>query len=329
MEADISDLPGIGRERRHPETRIGEIGRERAASAASVAGATLRRVSWGAILALMIQFMLGLFGLGLGLSSPLRTDAGIFSVGGLWAVIVVLVGVFAGAFAAGRFAGIPSRIDGALHGVVTWAVTALLSLYLLTAGAASLVGGAFGVLGQSVDAMARAAETLAPGAAPVVPGLADGAQQLFAAAPAQPVTGGTDDVASGDGAPQAQPATQADRDAAYAQVTEALAAADDQARGQAVDSVARVAGVARPEAERRVNAFAERFAAARADMERARSAAAGRRRMKASAFSPAPLRGPRSPPSSQCFSAWRSARSAAFSGAPTASPRAGLRVTER
>lgn len=278
-------MPGIGRERRHPETRVSEIGRERVAGATTGAtGGTLRRVSWGAILAgailaLMIQFMLGLFGLGVGLSSPGGSASGIFSVSGLWAVLVVLVGVFVGAFAAGRFAGIPSRIDGALHGVVTWAVTALLALYLLSSGAASLVGGAFGVLGQSVETMARAAETLAPGSSSLADVLEGSAQPLFAAAAAQPAAAqdgetADDASASGEQAPRSAVASRADRDAAYTQVLAALSAADGEARGPAVDAVARVAGVARPEAERRFAAFAERFAAARAEMESARSAAA-------------------------------------------------------
>ena len=272
-EADIADLSGTGRDRaRHAETRINDLGRERAGPSA----ATFRRLSWGAILAgailaLMIQFMLGLFGLGVGLSSPTGPASGIVSLGGLWAVFVVLVGVFAGAFAAARFAGIPSRIDGALHGIVTWAVTALLALYLLTSGAASLVGGAFGVLGQSVGDMATAAEALVPGSSSLAQSLRGGSEPLFA--PASRAAGADEAGASAPPAPGI--AAPAARDAAYAEVVAALSGGDDQeARGAAVDAVARVAGVDRAEAERRFDSFAERFAEARTTMEAARRTAA-------------------------------------------------------
>ncbi|NDW06106.1 hypothetical protein [Jiella pacifica] len=281
-EAEIADLSGAGRDRaRHAETRINDLGRERASAPA----ANLWRVSWGAILAgailaLMIQFMLGLFGLGVGLSSPTGTASGIVSVGGLWAVFVVLVGVFAGAFAAGRFAGVPSRIDGALHGVVTWAVTALLALYLLSSGAASLVGGAFGVLGQSVGEMATAAEALAPGSSSLADSLKGSSEQLFAPAPRP--SGGAAEAEAGAATPDqsapasgsAAPAAPADRDVVYAEVVAALSDGDQQARGAAVDAIAGVAGVARAEAERRFDGFAERFAQARTEMEAARRAAA-------------------------------------------------------
>lgn len=241
--------------------------------------ATLRRISWGgilagAILALMLQFMLGLFGLGVGLTSASSGAGGIVSLAGLWAVFIVLIGVFAGAYAAARFSGIPSRVDGMLHGVVTWAVTGLLALYLLTSGAASLVGGAFGVLGQSIDDLTTSAEALTARPAAMTNALDASAELLFAPAPAS---------ASGDGAepaPQAGAAAQSpvsatDRQAVRAEVAAALAAKDDEAmRGAAVEAIARAAGVDRAEAERRFSAFGERAAKAKSDMEAQRSAAA-------------------------------------------------------
>ncbi|MBP0616735.1 hypothetical protein [Jiella mangrovi] len=279
MEAGIADLSGTGREKRLADSRIAELGRDRASAPA----ATLKRISWGgilagAILALMIQFMLGLFGLGIGLSSPMGGSAGVFSVAGLWAVLVVLVGVFAGAFAAARFAGIPSRIDGVLHGVVTWAVTGLLALYLLTSGAAALVGGAFGVLGQSVDDMTRAAQALTSNASSLGQTLRPGSGRLFMPAPASNAGEAAGQVSSDTPAPAAPAApapSAADRDAAYAQVVAGAAKdAEPEARAAAVDAIAETAGVARPEAERRFDTFAERYAKARSDMETSRDAAA-------------------------------------------------------
>ncbi|MBO0904486.1 hypothetical protein [Jiella sonneratiae] len=252
---------------------MSELGRERAATPVG----TLRRISWGgivagAILALMIQFMLGLFGLGVGLSTATGAPGGILSVAGIWAVVVVLVGVFAGGFAAARFAGIPSAVDGALHGIVTWAVTALLALYLLTSGAAGLVGGAFGVLGQSVDDMARAAEALGPASASLGASLKANSAQLFA-----PAEAGADGAASGEAAAPEGAATPQDRDAAYSEVLDAAAAkGDGEARNTAISAIARTAGVGRAEAERRFDAFAERYGKAQAAGEADRQAAASR-----------------------------------------------------
>ena len=219
----------------------------------------------------MIQFMLGLLGLGIGLTSATSVSGGLFSLAGLWAVFIVLIGVFAGAYAAARFAGIPSRIDGMLHGIVTWAVAGLFALYLLTSGAASLVGGAFGVLGQSIDEMSTAAKALAPDAGGATDPIKGSGDLLFAPPPVA-----EDAAVSGSAPTTQQTSSQPERDAVLAEVSAAISAPDDTAlRAAAVDAIARTAGVARAEAERRFTVYAERAGQARAEMEAHRTAAAG------------------------------------------------------
>src|SRR6476619_4773926 len=124
------------------------------------APAAIRRISWGAIAAgivvvLVVQLMLMLLGLAIGTAtidpattgSPEATTLGIG--GGIWWLLATAISVFAGAWVAGRLAGMPTSTDGMLHGIVTWAAATLLGIYLLTTTIGGLVGGAFGALGTA------------------------------------------------------------------------------------------------------------------------------------------------------------------------------------
>ena len=115
--------------------------------------AALRRVAWGAVfagafVALAINFLLGVLGLAIGATTidpatgdtPSREALGVGA--GIWWLVIGVVALFAGGFAAGRLAGLRRRWEGPMHGVVTWAVWASL---------ASLVIGP--VLGRMVPPM--------------------------------------------------------------------------------------------------------------------------------------------------------------------------------
>jgi ElaB/YqjD/DUF883 family membrane-anchored ribosome-binding protein len=52
----------------------------------------------------------------------------------------------------GRLAGILTREDGALHGVVLWSVSTLVVAWLVMSGVGTLVGGAFGVVSRTASA---------------------------------------------------------------------------------------------------------------------------------------------------------------------------------
>jgi amino acid transporter len=69
--------------------------------------------------------------------------------------------VFAGAWVAGRLAGMPDRTDGMLHGLVTWGLAMLLLIYLLTTAVSSLVGGAFGIVGSAMQTAGQGAHAAA------------------------------------------------------------------------------------------------------------------------------------------------------------------------
>ena len=140
--------------------------------------AAIKRVSWGAIfagalVAVVSGFVLNLLGLGVGLQTfDPATDADSasgFGIGqGVWTVISSLASLFAGGWVAGRLAGMPRRTDGVLHGVVVWALTTLLTLYLLTSGVGRVVSGVTGLIGSGLSAAGSGIAAVAPAAADLV-----------------------------------------------------------------------------------------------------------------------------------------------------------------
>ncbi|MBB4004937.1 hypothetical protein [Aurantimonas endophytica] len=257
--------------------------------AAVLASSSVRRISWGAIaagtlLALAIQFMLGLLGLGIGLSTidPVGSgnlDASAFaSAGGLWTVAVVLIGLFAGAFAAGRFAGQPEKTDAALHGAVTWAASTLLVIYLLTSSASVVLGGAFGAIGNSIQGLAQAAQTMAPGTADETAGAlrAEAEQMLRRARQVPPAAAPESEGETPPAEAPQQPSSAEETATAIAAVIAGIdEAATSEERQAAVDAIAREAGIPESEARQRLQRFQQRYDEAIRTARQAADAAAG------------------------------------------------------
>ena len=109
-------------------------------------------VRWDALLsgvavALAIQLLLGLFGL-MGVLSVGRAGvaSGISAVpwaAQLWQGFCTLVGVFAGAYLAVCMAGLQRKIDGLMHGLITWAAVMLLLVCFSCTSANLFLGGVF------------------------------------------------------------------------------------------------------------------------------------------------------------------------------------------
>jgi len=161
----------------------------------------LNKVNWGAIIAgaviaLIIQFLLSLLGVGIGAATldPAtgnNPDAGTFSiVSAVWYAITGIIAAFVGGFIASRMSGKTLASSGALHGLTSWAVTTLVLLYLLTTAIGTLVGGALNGLGAIAggigNTVATAAETAAPALADATDPFAGIQDQISQA------TGGTD-----------------------------------------------------------------------------------------------------------------------------------------
>lgn len=90
--------------------------------------------------------MLNLLGIGIGLTTinPL-TESDPFSGLGTGALIWIglsnIVALFAGGLVAGRMSGLPSNSDGGLHGFLSWALFAMLSLFLITSSIGVMANG--------------------------------------------------------------------------------------------------------------------------------------------------------------------------------------------
>lgn len=134
----------------------------------------LKTISWSAIFAgvavtLTVQFLLSMLGAGVGLSTfdPLQANgspsAEAFGLGaGLWWVVSFFLSLVIGGIVAGEMAGLPARMDGALHGIVTWATATLLGVYLV----GSLIGGTLAGVGNLASSAVSGAAHGAAAAAP-------------------------------------------------------------------------------------------------------------------------------------------------------------------
>ena len=127
----------------------------------------LNQVSWGAVIAgsimgLAVQVILNMVGLGIGLST-IDTMAGespsasSLSLGaGLWWVISGIVAAGIGGYLAGRLSGKPSSSTTAYHGLISWALSTLVLVYLVSSAASSLVGGSLSTVSNAMSGAGNA-----------------------------------------------------------------------------------------------------------------------------------------------------------------------------
>lgn len=132
------------------------------------------RVSWAAVfvgllLSMMTYLFLGVLGTAVGASAldPLGQHnplAGFGTGTGIWVGISTLISLAVGAFFAGRSA--PQK--GILHGVLSWSITTLITLYVLSSLAGGALSAASSVAGKGLalagQGVAAAAPTLASSA---------------------------------------------------------------------------------------------------------------------------------------------------------------------
>jgi hypothetical protein len=249
--------------------------------AVAVAG---RRISWGAVFAgviivLIVQFLLSLLGVGIGASTIDPTqrgetpEASTFGIGaGLWWVICSLISVFAGAWVAGRLAGMPDRTDGMLHGLVAWGLAMLLLIYLLTTGVSSLVGGAFGVVGSAMQTAGQGAQAAAGAATETArtPGLLGPFQQDL-----QQLLGQVRQQAQQAGQQMQQIAADDNvRRVVQKAVTTGPENLSDADRQAAITALTQHAGMSRPEAEQRLTEWQQTYQRAKQQAMQAAEATA-------------------------------------------------------
>lgn len=132
----------------------------------------LNRIAWGAIIAgviitIIVQLLLSLLGAGIGFASFTPTsDAKPFSGFGtgasIWWFVSILIALFAGGWVSGWLATTTNKIDRLLHGVLTWAIFALFSLYVVTTSVGSAIGGIGALIGKTASAAGGAIKDSAP-----------------------------------------------------------------------------------------------------------------------------------------------------------------------
>lgn len=122
-----------------------------------------RRISWaaifgGVIMIIVVQLLLSMLGAGIGLgtvnvNAGSTPDATSFGLGaGIWWLVSSCIALLVGGYVAAWFAGIEIRFDGVLHGLVSWGIATILTLYLLTSTIGGIIGGGFSALGNVASA---------------------------------------------------------------------------------------------------------------------------------------------------------------------------------
>jgi hypothetical protein len=112
----------------------------------------LNKIAWGAVfagvvVALAIQLVLNLLGMGVGGATlnPLGDDspsATSLSIGaGIWFAVSGILAALAGGYTAGRLAGVPNDSTAGWHGLTTWALATLVIFYLLTSTLGGILRG--------------------------------------------------------------------------------------------------------------------------------------------------------------------------------------------
>jgi hypothetical protein len=126
-------------------------------------------VSWGSVLAgsamaLVTYLILSVLGTAIGASAvdPLHEGNPLSGFGtgtGIWLFVTTLVSLAAGAFVAGR----TSPNCGGLHGLLSWAVTTLLTTWLVISVASGVVGLAGSAVGKGLSLAGNGIAAAAPG----------------------------------------------------------------------------------------------------------------------------------------------------------------------
>ncbi|SFT26190.1 PhnA-like protein [Methylobacterium sp. yr668] len=236
----------------------------------------LNQVSWGAIFAgavtaLVTQVIINLVGVGVGLASVGTTaadnpSASTVSMGaGAWFVASGLVASLAGGLIAGRLSGKALPGAAALHGLVSWAVTTLVVLYMLTSAASGLVGGTLGTvssaLGGAGNLVGGTVQTAAQAAAPSLSKISN------------PLDGIEDKVRQ----QAAGQDPQAAKDAAVAAVKAVLTgdpAQKEQAKTRAADALAKAQSITPDQAKAQIDDYQKQYEQAVASAKQKAEAAA-------------------------------------------------------
>ena len=138
----------------------------------------VKRVSWGSIWAgsligIVVLILLNMLGLGIGFSSldiqEERNPAKGLGLGsGIWYIVSSLIALFIAGWVAGRLAQTKKIFDGALHGILTWCVITLASIYFLTTTIGGIIGGAGRLVSGTISSVSQGSGKLLEMASPEI-----------------------------------------------------------------------------------------------------------------------------------------------------------------
>jgi hypothetical protein len=221
----------------------------------------LNQVAWGAVfagsaIALVMQIILNMIGLGVGLSTldvaqGDTPSASSISVGaGIWFVVSGILAAGLGGYIAGRLSGKASSSTTAYHGLISWAVSTLAVLYLLSSAASGMVGGALSTassaLGGAGKALGGSLQTAVQTAAPSLNNVSDPMAAIESKV--RSASGGQDPAAL--------------RDAAITAVRVALTGDPAQqaaANDKAAEALAKAQNISQDEAKAQVDQYQQQY----------------------------------------------------------------------
>ena len=221
----------------------------------------LNQVAWGAVfagsaIALVMQIILNMIGLGVGLSTldvaqGDTPSASSISVGaGIWFVVSGILAAGLGGYIAGRLSGKASSSTTAYHGLISWAVSTLAVLYLLSSAASGMVGGALSTassaLGGAGKALGGSLQTAVQTAAPSLNNVSDPMAAIESKV--RNASGGQDPAAL--------------RDAAITAVRVALTGDPAQqaaANDKAAEALAKAQNISQDEAKAQVDQYQQQY----------------------------------------------------------------------
>ncbi|MEZ4601771.1 MAG: hypothetical protein R2940_18425 [Syntrophotaleaceae bacterium] len=141
---------------------------------------SISNVSWRAIFAgtsitLVTMMMLVLLGMAIGLfavnPATEQNPFGGLGIGTtIWWILSWIISLFIGGWVTSRFAGMQRKWDGALHGLVTWSLTFIISMVFLANLLGAVVGGTFNLMQNTLRMAGQFMSAVAPGMAEMMTG---------------------------------------------------------------------------------------------------------------------------------------------------------------
>ena len=115
---------------------------------------SFRAIVAGVVVAILVQLLLTLLGLAIGMVSfnPTTDSAPMkgFGTGAIiWIILTTIIALFSGGWVSGWLATSTNKIDRILHGVLTWGIHTLLSIFLIGSSVGTILGGIGNILGST------------------------------------------------------------------------------------------------------------------------------------------------------------------------------------